>query len=233
MINTVKHKFYMTQLLKDIYTDAELANCLGFKGGTALMFFHELPRFSVDLDFNLLVLEKIDAVFQKIRKIVLKYGKIHDEAQKHFGSTIVLDYGIAERKLKIEISNRQDNDKYEILNLLGINMKVMTLTDMFSHKLCALLDRNNVINRDIFDCWFFMNRQVSVNQNIIEQRMKKSLFDYLQDCIDAIENLPNKSLLDGLGELVNQEMKTFIRNKLRFEVLTLLRFYKGFPIIEK
>jgi len=230
MINTAKHKFYMTQVLKEIYSDAELANCLGFKGGTALMFFHELPRFSIDLDFNLLSSEKNDAVYQKIRKIVLKYGKIHDEALKHYSCIVVLDYGIAERKLKIEISNRQSNDKYEIFNLLGINLKVMMLTDMLSHKLCALLDRSSVTNRDIFDCWFFMSRQTAVNQTIIEQRMGKSLSDYLQDCIDTIENLPNKSLLDGLGELVGQEFKTFIRNKLRFEMLTLLRFYKEFPI---
>jgi len=27
MINTAKHKFYMMQVLKDIYSDAELANC--------------------------------------------------------------------------------------------------------------------------------------------------------------------------------------------------------------
>jgi hypothetical protein len=25
---------------------------------------------------------------------------------------------------------------------------------MFSHKLCALLDRKTVAARDIFDCWF-------------------------------------------------------------------------------
>jgi len=232
MMNAVKHKFYMTQVLKDIYSDAELANCLGFKGGTALMFFYELPRFSVDLDFNLLTPEKDNTVHQKIRKIVLKYGKIYDEAQKHYSSLIVLDYGIAERKLKIEISNRQRDDEYVVCNLLGINMKVMSLMDMFSHKLCALLDRNNVTNRDIFDCWFFMSRQTAVNQSIIEQRMGKHLSDYLQDCIDALENLPSKSLLDGLGELVSQEFKTFIRNKLRFEIVTLLRFYKEFPIIQ-
>jgi predicted nucleotidyltransferase component of viral defense system len=220
----------MTQVLKDIYSDTELANCLGFKGGTALMLFYELPRFSVDLDFNLLAPEKSYTVYQKIRKIVLKYGSIHDEAQKNYGCIIVLDYGIAERKLKIEVSNRESNDKYEICNLLGINMKVMSLTYMFSHKLCALLERRSVTNRDIFDCWFFLSKQTAVNQTIIEQRMGKSLPDYLQDCIDTIENLPNKSLLDGLGELVSQELKAFIRNKLRFETVTLLRFYKEFPI---
>ncbi len=220
----------MVQLLKDIYSDAELANCIGFKGGTALMFFYELPRFSVDLDFNLLVPEKNDTVYQKIRKIVLKYGKIHDEAQKFYGNIIVLDYGTAERKLKIEISNRQSDDTYSICNLLGISIKIMSLTDMFSHKLCALLDRSSVANRDIFDCWFLMNRHTAVNPKIIEQRMKKSLSDYLQDCINTIENLPNKNLLDGLGELVNPELKTFIRNKLRLETIALLRFYKELPI---
>jgi len=232
MINTAKHKFYITQVLKEIYIDTELANCLGFKGGTALMLFYDLPRLSVDLDFNLLIPEKNNIVFQKIRKIVQKFGKIHDEAQKYYGNLVVLDYGFSERKLKIEISNRQGDEEYNICNLLGINMKVMTVSDMFSNKLCALLNRNRFANRDIFDCWFFMNRQTPVNQNIILQRTGKTLNDYLQDCIDTIENLPKISLLDGLGELVNNEFKTFIRNKLRFEVLTLLRFYKEFPIIK-
>lgn len=230
MINLNKHKYYMVQLLKSIYSDAELANSLGFKGGTAAMFFYGLPRFSVDLDFNLLHVEKSDVVYQKIRKIVLKYGNIHDEAQKFYSNIIVLDYGAAERKLKVEISTRHFNDDYETKNLLGINMKVMTLSNMFSHKLCALLDRSSVANRDIFDCWFFMKAQTPVNRKIIEQRANKSLPEYLQDCIETIEKLPDKSMLDGIGELVNQELKTFVRNKLRIEILTLLRFYKDFPI---
>ena len=225
-----KHKFYLVQLLKDIYSDSELANCLGFKGGTAMMFFYDLPRFSVDLDFNLLLPEKSEHVYQKVKKIVLKHGTIHDEAQKHYGPLLVLDYGTTERKLKIEISNRSADDEYEIKNLLGINMKVMTLRDMFSHKLCALLDRGSLVNRDIFDCWFFMSKQTPINPAIIEQRMGKSVPEYLQDCIDTLENIPNKSLLDGLGELLNPQQKTFVRNKLRQEAVTLLKFYKEFPI---
>ena len=232
MIDINKHKFYLVQLLKDIYSDAELANCMGFKGGTALMFFYELPRFSVDLDFNLLLPEKSGQVYKKLQKIVQKYGKIHDEAQKFHSDVLVLDYGATERKLKIEISNRQFNDEYELKNLLGINIKVLTLSNMFSHKLCALLDRNTLINRDIFDCWFFMNRQTPINETIVVQRMGKSLSEYLQECIDTLENLPKKSLLDGLGELVDPELKTFVRTKLRAEVITLFKFYKSFPIIK-
>ena len=67
MVNINKHKFFLTQVLKDIYSDIELANCLGLKGGTALMFFYDLPRFSIDLDFNLLYLAKEKTVYEKVR----------------------------------------------------------------------------------------------------------------------------------------------------------------------
>jgi len=67
MVNINKHKFFLTQILKDIYSDIELANSLGFKGGTALMFFYDLPRFSIDLDFNLLYLAKEKTVYEKVR----------------------------------------------------------------------------------------------------------------------------------------------------------------------
>ena len=107
MIDINKHKYFLVQILKDIYSYIELANCLGFKGGTALMFFYDLPRFSVDLDFNLINEGKEKLVYNKVREILLKYGTIYDEAPKFFGPLIVLDYGIGERKLKVEISNRR------------------------------------------------------------------------------------------------------------------------------
>ena len=94
----------MVQILKDIYSDIELSNYLGFKGGSALMFFYDLPRFSVDLDFNLLDPSKEESVYQKVRSILLKYGTIADEAKKFYGPVVVLDYGYSERKLKVEIA---------------------------------------------------------------------------------------------------------------------------------
>jgi predicted nucleotidyltransferase component of viral defense system len=221
----------MLQILRDIYSDLELANYLGFKGGTALMFFYGLPRFSVDLDFNLLKPEKEDEIYKKIRTILLKYGKIDDEAQKFFGSILVLNYGSGERKLKVEISNRQHNNHYEIKNFMGINMLVMTISDMFAHKICALLDRNELTNRDIFDCWFFMENRTAINKNIVESRMNMPFADYLQNCIDTLNNLSDKGLLNGIGDLLEDKMKNFVRTKLRTETVTLLHFYKEFPIV--
>ena len=230
MIDLNKHKFFMLQILKDIYSDIELANYLGFKGGTALMFFYDLPRFSVDLDFNLIDVSKVEIVYQKVRTILLKYGKIFDEAKKFYGPIVVLDYGIGDRKLKVEISNRIYNNHYEVKNLLGINMKVMIQSDMFAHKLCALLDRSALTNRDIFDAHFFMTLRTPINKEIVEARMNMSFSDYLDLCIDSLEKKSDKGILNGLGELMDEESKKFVRTKLRRETIDLLRFYKEYPI---
>lgn len=232
MLDINKHKFFMVSLLKEIYADNLLATALGFKGGTAHMLFYGLPRFSVDLDFNLLSPEKSNTVFKKIRDIVLKYGKIRDEAEKHFGLLLVLDYGQQERNLKIEISNREFPDRYEIKHFLGIAMKVMVKPDMFAHKLCALLDRTMLTNRDVFDVYYFLSQKTPVNKTIVEERMKMSFEAYLDKCISRIDGIPPKSLLNGIGELIEDDMKAFVRNKLKAETMQMLTIYREFPIFE-
>lgn len=227
-----RHKFFMMQILKDIYSDKQLAGCLGFKGGTALMFFYNLPRFSVDLDFNLLDKAKDKKVYEKMLDILGKYGKVADKAMKFYGLIIVLDYGVGERKLKVEISNRLWDNHYEIKNLLGIEIKVMTQPDMFAHKLCALLDRSEMTSRDIFDCWFFLQSHCSINAQIVETRMNMPLSDYIQQCIDHIEATSDKTLMSGLGELIEgNKLKSFVREKLRKETIRLLQFFKVFPAL--
>ncbi len=219
----------MLQLLKDIFSDALLSSLLAFKGGTATLFFYNLPRFSTDLDFNLLNVVKEAEVYNRVREIVLKYGKIHDEAIKHYGIIIVLDYGIGERKFKIEISNRLYDNHYEILNYLGIRMRVMVKEDMFAHKLCALLDRTEITSRDVFDCWFFLKERTSINKEIVEFRTGMPIEEYLDKCIASVRNIPEKNLISGLGELTEGGMKNFVRQGLKDELISLLTMFKAFP----
>src|SRR5699024_3754721 len=201
MMDINKHRSYLYRILKDIYADLTLGNALGFKGGTALMFFYELPRFSSDLDFTLIQKEKEEWVYQKLKTILLKYGEIYDEELKFYGPLVVLNYGKGVRKLKVEVSNRNLVDHYKIKNLFGSDIQVMKPADMFAHKLCALLDRTAIANRDIFDCWFFMERQLPINPHIVEKRMKVSLSEHLENCIHRLENLVQRNRLQGLGEL--------------------------------
>ena len=107
----------------------------------------------------------------------------------------------------------------------------MNLPDMFSHKLCALLDRSMLTNRDIFDCWFLMNLRTPVNLQIVKERMNVDLDNYLQQCIDRIGQVNENRILSGLGDLMDEETKRFVKTKLKAEVMSLLRLYKEFPII--
>jgi hypothetical protein len=49
---------------------------------------------------------------------------------------------------------------------------------------------------------------------------------YLQKCIDTLVKKSDKGILNGLGELLEPDMKNFVRTKLREETIQLLRFYK-------
>jgi len=53
-LDIATHNNLLVQILKDIYSDTDISPFLGFKGGTAAYLFYDLPRFSVDLDFDLL-----------------------------------------------------------------------------------------------------------------------------------------------------------------------------------
>lgn len=197
--------------------------------GSQKYFNDYLPRFSTDLDFNLLDPQKEQEVYDRVRRVVLKYGKIHDEAIKHFGIIIVLDYGIGERKLMIEISNRPHDNHYEIKNYLGLQMRVMVKEDMFAHKLCALLDRTEITSRDVFDCWFFLKERTSINKAIVESRMGMPIDQYLDKCIESVQGISEKSLISGLGELTDGEVKNFVRHGLKDELISLLTMFKAFP----
>jgi len=72
MLNKEKHQLIMGRILKDVYTDVLIAPLLGFKGGTCAYFFYGLPRFSVDLDFDLFSPDEIKQtlLFDTIRKIL-------------------------------------------------------------------------------------------------------------------------------------------------------------------
>lgn len=66
MLNITKHRIILLQILKDIYNDISIAPILGLKGDTACFLFYNLPRFSIDLDFDLLDLKKEKFIFEKV-----------------------------------------------------------------------------------------------------------------------------------------------------------------------
>jgi predicted nucleotidyltransferase component of viral defense system len=221
----------MAQILSLIFKDKDLCNVVGFKGGTALMFFHNLPRFSTDLDFNLLDVSKQDVVYNKVRQVLLRFGTIDDEAKKLNGPILVLNYGKGERMLKVEISNRQYDNHYETKTLAGTDIRVLTVPDMFAHKLCAMGER--LSPRDVFDVWFFLQQMhASVNKNIIKERTGKTVSEYAAWCSQRVREASPKLLMQGLGEVIdNTRTKNFVKTKLIEETAQALELFATFPQI--
>lgn len=223
--NWEKHKEVMLKILNDIYSDISIAPLLGFKGGTAALLFYDLDRASVDLDFDLLEEGREDFVFEKIKKILQEYGTIKDEKIKNFNIFFMLAYFGKEsegQNIKVEINRRNFGCRYEIMNNLGVSMKVMAQSDMAANKLVAMHDRIGKTNRDIFDVYFFLHKGWDVNRDIISLRTGLEYAEFLSTLIADLEKM-NASILGGLGQLVTEKQKAWIRVKLKSETLFLLR----------
>ena len=225
-----KHKFYMAQILSLIFKDKDLCNVLAFKGGTSLMFFHNLNRFSTDLDFNLLDPDKLDLAYDKVRAILTRFGTIDAEAKKLYGPVLVLNYGKGVRMLKVEISVRQYPNHYEMRSLAGTDIRVMVMPDMFAHKLCDMGER--LSPRDIYDVWFFLQNHTEINEEIVRIRTAKSVSEYTAWCAEHVKEASPKLLMQGLGEVLNDaKSKTFVKNKLIAETSSALELFSAFPLI--
>lgn len=222
----------MGRILKDIYTDVTIGPLLGFKGGTCAYFFYDLPRFSVDLDFDLLEVDKGNQklIFEKVLHILGQYGKVKDQCLKKFTIFALLAYGDTDHNIKVEINIRKTGenikDHYGMKERLGINMLVAKTDYLFASKLLALTMRTDVAVRDIFDIHFFAKNNWEINGEIIREKTGKTVKGYLMDCVAFIEKVKGNLILHGLGELVESEKeKDWIRNHLKAETVFLLNNY--------
>ena len=218
-----KHKSVMLKILKDIFTDTTIAPSLGFKGGTAAMLFYDLPRHSVDLDFDILDTEAEEVVFDRVQNIVSNYGNVTEAVIKRNNILIVISYGHGLPQLKVEINRQQFGSQYEYKNLLGIPMQVMVKPDMFAHKLMAMYERIGKTSRDIFDVRFFAENDWEVNKDMVERRSGKTFVETINACIADVLQVPDAHILDGLGELLDERQKDSMRVKLKDDTIFLLR----------
>ncbi|MBI5554712.1 MAG: nucleotidyl transferase AbiEii/AbiGii toxin family protein [Elusimicrobia bacterium] len=231
MLNRQKHQLIMGQILKDIYTNVSVSSLLGFKGGTCAYFFHGLPRFSIDLDFDSFSNDELTqkSMFDKIGDILKQYGEIKDRYIKRNTIFFMLSYGDADHNIKLEINTRMlmpnIKDHYELKEYLGISMLVAKKDYLFSSKLAALTVRSETAMRDIYDLWYFGKNNWDINAEVIKIRTNKTVKEHLVDCVPVIEKVKDNQILQGLGELLSEKEKAWMKTHLRKEVIFLLKNY--------
>lgn len=223
MLNIDKHRNIIFQILKDIAGDIDISPILGFKGGTAALIFYGLNRFSVDLDFDLLDESKEDIAFEKVKEIVSHYGTIKEARKKRFNLVFIISYEESMQSVKVEINRRTYGSKYELKNHLGVSVLVMTKEDMFANKLMAMYERIGKTSRDIYDVWFFSKQNWEINKKLVEARSGKIFSEIVKANIKSLERMSDKNILKGLGELLTQSQKDWVKAKLKIDTIFLLK----------
>lgn len=226
MLNWSLHKTVMAEILKDIYETLSIAPYLGFKGGTAAHLFYNLPRYSVDLDFDLLEKNKEKSVFEKLEEILSRHGEIKEKNIKYYTIFFLLSYGKGERNIKIEISRRGQAGEFSVKNYLGIPMKVMNQDDAFACKLAALIDRKTTATRDLFDIHYFFSLHWKINKKTLEKKAGKNIAECIEKSIEIVESIDNNRILQGLGELITDKQKDWVKKNLKKDLIFSLKNYQ-------
>jgi predicted nucleotidyltransferase component of viral defense system len=227
-----RHENFMYRLLIEMLDDKYLAVNSFFKGGTCAKMLGFLDRFSVDLDFDLS--EKIDK--KKARKILHKIFddldfEIKDESKNAL--QFFLKYPALEGQrntLKLEMLDKHfKSNKYEAQYLSPIERtaKCQTIETMFGNKLVALMERyenfGSIAGRDLYDIHHYFLKGYEYNKNIIEERRKESVIEYLKKLKKFIENkVTKKTIEEDLNTLLEYEKFNKIKKYLKRETINFL-----------
>ena len=220
-----KHKTMLSNILIDIYKDDILSPVLGFKGGSASMFFYSLPRFSTDLDFDLVGDVDTGMVVRRLTQLLEGEYDIKEQSNKHNTLFWLVSYGDGYSNIKIEVSTREKPyDMYEVKTLYGIKMKVSRIGDIIANKMVATLERSVVANRDLFDIYFFLGSKYvnDINYEIVSYRTGKKVFDFYNSLYKLVSKINNNTILNGLGEVLDENQKDWAKAKLKMELLGLI-----------
>jgi predicted nucleotidyltransferase component of viral defense system len=230
-LDITKHKTVMINILLDFYKDTGLSPILGFKGGTAAMLFYGLPRFSVDLDFDLLNpdpgnLKEVKMIYEKLSELLSKKYKITDQCLKHNTLFWAISYGNYLSHIKVEISTRNSSaNRYELIPFYGVSLRVMVVEDMIAHKLITVMSRKSLANRDLFDVHYFLSSPYAteINYDLIKKGTGEEPKVFLTQLLGFISTIKPNSVLSGLGEVLTESQKDWTKAKLMIELKGLIQ----------
>ena len=209
--------FRLADLLKIIYEVDFLKNRLVIKGGTAINFIYfNMPRLSVDIDFNFVSDETREDMLksrENIDKILTKVFGIEGYEIEKFQPYALLQYNLKYRntaenidRIKIEINFLERipvfetvEKKISVLDVHEFKVRTYLLEELFATKLRALLTRT--APRDMFDVYMLLKSSLKFD----EKTLKKCFIFYF--CL--VEDF-RKLVMENINEINSLEIKKFV-----------------------
>lgn len=171
------------------------------KGGTALLLYYGLDRFSEDVD-----LDAFSENMNICNKIKEKKWETNVKKDTNTVYRIMLDYGatndLGDYPLKIEISSRNKNllntKSLKYTNINGVN--VYNLDEILKMKLVAFGNRNKI--RDFYDLSFFLEKEPNCFSNEMLKDFKTKM-EYKD--LDELAFLLNKDFEENFLKEIDGE----------------------------
>jgi len=212
------HKRYLSLLLTELAKT--FPEKIAFKGGTCAYFFYNLPRFSFDLDFDMLR-EFSAKDIDLFREILSRHGQAREFRDKQSTLFCLFDYEKGHPNIKIELNRRVwKNNVYKPVWFLGIPIAIADEATVLTNKLVALTDRKNVVARDLYDSWYFLKSGFPLKDALVMERTGQDLGEYLKRAMIFIKKTYTaRNVLHGLGDALDEKQKAWAKAHLVAETI--------------
>ena len=197
-----------------------LLSPLVFGGGTMLRLCHEMPRYSIDMDFWFYKKVAYKSFYHQLENLISHEYDVTDMQNKFYSILVEIRKRAGTLKLKIEIrkslaagGTTEEKIAFSPHFATQVLVRGFTLNQMFKSKVSALLDRVEI--RDAFDLEFLARRGVDLD---LSQQDKKKIIETLSGFTKRDFSVKLGSvLLSEARDYYNQKRFTYLEEKLTFD----------------
>ena len=221
--STIFREYLQILFLNYLYKEKR-SEKIYFKGGTCLHLCYNSPRFSEDLDFSTILPKKeierllketmknfqLEAPETKLNfvyqgKKSLRYSLKYQSKSLKYPQTIRLDFSREKIFLEPNILSLKTKFPIVVFSLISCQKE----EEISAEKIRAFLKRGK--GRDIFDLWYLLNKEVSIDQKLLEKKLKitGSKFDK-NSFLKKIKNYSEKKIYLDLAKFLPANYRKII-----------------------
>ena len=204
MNDLIQQEIFEIEVLAWLKNKGFLRNMI-FGGGTMLRLCYGLKRYSVDLDFWIYRVDKVERFFINLKDSLKADYDLTDAQNKYYTLLFEIKKASYPRKLKIEI--RKDTEKKDFQEKIAYSpyanqqvlVKTFSLEQMMENKIEALLDRKEI--RDVFDIEFLTRKRVNISAN----------YEELKKIREIIGEFKKRDYYVTLGSLLDDDIREYYK----------------------
>lgn len=201
-----------------------LLRSLVFGGGTMLRLCHEMPRYSLDMDFWFYKEVEYESFYHQLENLTSQEYDVTDMQNKFYSILAEIRKRVEMPRLKIEIrkttapgGTTEEKIAFSPHFPTQVLVRGFTLKQMFRNKVSALLDRGEI--RDAFDLEFLVRRGVDFDLN---EKESKKVIERLRGFKKRDFSVKLGSvLLPDVRDYYKQKKFTYLEEKLTFDTWSI------------